>query len=99
MIKTLNRKQQERAVVESIVIKENRTWFDQFCDNPSIWNEATCREFVRFACISPHNFLTEQEKLRLLEAGLDEADIEELRIVFKWARVLMKQSMEGNRYF
>lgn len=33
----------------------------------------------------------EQEKLRLLECGLDDKDLEELRVVFKWAKLFSIQ--------
>lgn len=87
----LSRKQ-ERAFENHIMFQQVRTFFDEFCDNPTLWREDMCRTFVRYAVHSPHNFMTEAEKNRLREAGLDENDLEELRIVFKWAKVINKET-------
>lgn len=79
--------QLNRAFLEHQIAKATRTFFDEFCANPSLWDERSCRRFIMYARTSPHSFMTEQEKLRLLESGLDDHDLEELRVVFKWAKL------------
>lgn len=74
-----------------MIMYKPRTFFDDFCDNPSLWDVSACRRFIMYARTSPHSFMTEQEKLRLLECGLDDNDLEELRVVFKWAKLFAVQ--------
>lgn len=80
-------KQQYRAFLEQQIVRSTRTFFDDFCANPSLWDESACKRFLMYARSSPHSFMTEQEKLRLLECGLEDNDLEELRVVFKWAKL------------
>lgn len=62
--------------------------FDKFCENPSVWNEASCGEFINFAKYCDRSFMTEQEKQTLIVSGLTESEVEELRVVFKWTRMM-----------
>lgn len=89
--KTQSANQQYRAYLEHQIARSTRTFFDDFCANPSLWEERACRRFIMYARTSPHSFMTEQEKLRLLECGLDDNDLEELRVVFKWAKLFAAQ--------
>ena len=74
-----------------MIMFKPHTFFDDFCSEPSLWNVNSCRLFIMYARTSPHSFMTEQEKLRLLECGLDDHDLEELRVVFKWAKLFTEQ--------
>ena len=64
-------------------------FFDSFCRNPSLWEETKCQDFIRFAKTSNRAYMTETERLKLLEAGLSDGDVEELRVVFKWTKMIV----------